>query len=133
MSRVIPAADGDTELGDEQRLVRHIGVMHTLREQIEFALQYGVPAPFVLVALFPRLARVTRAPGYEGLKGVAVHTTYKASFHYGMHFVLKPRIGAWAEREQLARGALTERLGREPTVEEAMEDLQRRRRERTRR
>ena len=106
----------------------HSGSMHTLREQIEFSLEYGFMAPFVLVALVPALSRVTRAPAFEGPKGVAVHTAYKATFLYLAHNVLRPRLKAWGEREQQARDALIARLGREPTVEEAMDDFGRRRR-----
>ena len=104
--------------------------MHTAREQLLFHLQYGAVPAFVLVALFPRAAHITCAPGFWGPKGVAAHTAYRAGWCYLQRYVWAPKMRAYGEREKLAREALIARLGREPDHEEIIEDYGRRRAER---
>jgi hypothetical protein len=104
--------------------------MHTVREQLLFHLQYAAAPAFVLVALLPRAAHITRAPAFWGPKGVAAHTAYRAGWFYLQLYVWAPKMRDYGEREKLAREALIARLGREPDQEELMEDFGRRRAER---
>jgi hypothetical protein len=101
--------------------------MHTLREQLLFQIQYGAAPAFVLVALFPRAAHITRAPAFWGPKGIAAHTAYRAGWFFLQRYVWAPKMLAYAEREKLARAALIARLGREPDYEELIDDHRRRR------
>jgi hypothetical protein len=104
--------------------------MHTVREQLLFHLQYAAAPAFVLVALLPRAAHITRAPAFWGPKGVAAHTAYRVGWFYLQRYVWAPKMRDYGEREKLAREALIARLGRQPDHEELMEDYGRRRAER---
>lgn len=104
--------------------------MPTAREQLRFHLQYEAAPAFVLVALFPRAAHLTRAPAFWSAKGVAAHTAYHAGWFYLQRYVWGPKVRAYGEREELAREALAARLGREPDEAELMEDHRRRRAQR---
>lgn len=80
--------------------------MRTTREQLLFHLRYGAAPAFVIVALFPRAARITRAPAFWGPKAVAAHTAYRTAWFYLQQYVWFPRMRASAERARRGdRGA----------------------------
>lgn len=72
--------------------------MCTLREQVEWHLEYMSAWALLAVALFPRLARLAYMPAYWGPKGVA---RYVVGF-WAVAFAARQWLKPWAEARQAA-------------------------------
>ena len=91
--------------------------MVTARRHVETVLETR-SASFVLISLFPRLAKVAYAPGYLGARGVAVYVVARTLFLLALPRWAGPALQRWSAAVMRERYALRDSLGRDPTDDE---------------
>jgi hypothetical protein len=109
--------------------------MHDLRRRLENEIEVRARW-FLLIAAYPRLARVAQPAAYLAARGFVVYVAAKTLVLFGTWVWVAPRLQRWSTRVVRERDAASDRLGRElgrePTDDELIRALVCARRERRR-